>query len=89
MDDFANFVAVIDELVTVESESFAVILMGRSARSGMGLVAESGVLWESSIIDALKKCKVPSGFFARTDAGSGSAANQVKGVLDRGVTSNI
>ena len=86
-DDFKEFVDVIDELITVQSESFAVILMGRSGRSGMGLMAESGVLWESTIMDALKKKQVLSVFFAHADAGSGSTTNRVKGGV-RSVTFN-
>ena len=54
-EDFAQFADVIDRLITLENESYAVVLAGRASRAGAGLSVQAGITGQVQIIDAINE----------------------------------
>ena len=85
-EDFANFCEVVDRLVSASNECYAVVLVGKSARQGSGLMVEAGLLSENLIVSTMRDKTKSSGmrvkrFRLQYEGFAGSIKRGISGVI--------
>ncbi|CAK0911824.1 unnamed protein product [Prorocentrum cordatum] len=53
-EDFDKFADVVNRLITVENEGYAVVLLGKATKAGWGIGWETGIALQSQIIEAMR-----------------------------------